>query len=138
MTIDDEVPQRVFGVVLPVAPLVRDLRIELEGEDDTIAVIVELTVGEDVERLALLKGIDAYEENAVLSLGWLSSDWSTLGRDIDVRFDLPAGSGAPISTLLSRVGEVAVVGARSKGILGVVELQEELRGVLESYATSPA
>lgn len=138
MTIDDEVPQRVFGAVLPVAPLVRDLRIELEGEDDTIAVIAELTVGDDAERLTLLKGIDSYEENAVLSLGWRSSDWSTLSNDIDARFDLPAGSGAPITTLLSRVGEVAVVSARSKGILGIVELQEELRGVLERFATSAA
>ena len=59
------------------------------------------------ERLTLLKGIDSYEENAVLSLGWRSSDWSTLSNDIDARFDLPAGSGAPITTLLSRVGEVA-------------------------------
>lgn len=28
---EDRVPQRVFGAVLPVAPLVRDLRINLEG-----------------------------------------------------------------------------------------------------------
>ncbi|MDN6301978.1 MAG: hypothetical protein L0J57_02855 [Brachybacterium sp.] len=138
MVTEDRVPQRVFGAVLPVAPLVRDLRIELKGEDDTIGVSADLQVGEETQRLALLKGIDAYEGNGVISLGMSSSDWASLGRDIDTRFNLPAGAGEPIATLFSRIGEVAIVAARSGGIIAVVELQEELRGVLETYATSAA
>ncbi|GAB4097642.1 hypothetical protein GCM10028787_31170 [Brachybacterium horti] len=138
MTIEDQVPQRVFGAVLPVAPLVRDLQIDLKGEDETLSVRMDLQVGEARERLTLLKGVLAYEGNGVLSLGWQTTHWETLGQDIDAHFDLPAGTGEPIATLLSRIGEVAIVAAQSKGILGVVELQEELRGVLEAFATSAA
>ena len=137
MAIEDRVPQRVFGAVLPVAPLVRDLTIRLEGEDDTIGLTATLQVGESSTRISVLKGITAYEGNGVIALGFKPSDWWFLGRDIDARFALPAGTGEPISTLFSRISEVAVVAARSRGILGVIELQEELRGVLRSSRRAP-
>jgi hypothetical protein len=85
-----------------------------------------------------MKGIYAYEGNGVINLGFKPSDWWFLGRDIDAWFALPAGTGEPIATLFDRIGEVALVAARSRGILGVIELQEELRGVLEKFATSAA
>lgn len=97
-----------------------------------------LQVGEHTQRLSLLKGVYGYEGNGVLHLGWKTTYFDTLGADIDARFDLPAGTGEPIATLFTRIGEVGIVAAQSKGILGVVELQEELRGILEKFATSPA
>ena len=138
MAIEDRVPQRVFGAVLPVAPLVRDLTIRLEGEDDTVGITATLQVGESTTSLSVLKGITAYEGNGVVTLGFTPSDWWFLGRDVDARFALPDGTAEPIATLFSRIGEVAVVAAQSRGILGVIELQEELRGVLEKFATSAA
>lgn len=138
MAIEDRVPQRVFGAVLPVAPLVRDLTIRLEGEDDTLGITATLQVGESTTSLSVLKGLTAYEGNGVITLGFNPSDWWFLGRDIDARFALPAGTGDPIATLFSRISEVSVVAAQGRGILGVIELQEELRGVLEKFATSAA
>lgn len=136
MTIDDEVPQRCCGVRLPVAPLVRNLKVKLDGEDDVVDIVVDLQVGAQSKRLLVCKGVNSYEGNGVLTLGWITTHWSTLGRDIERVFALPEGPGAQIATLMSRISEVVVLAVKSRGILGAIEIEAELRGVLEGFAMS--
>lgn len=134
MVYKDEVPQRCFGVVLPVAPLVRNLTIDLIGEDDLLTIWADLQMGEQSARLAVMRPVGSYEGDGTPGLDWHYSTWQSLGGDIDARFGLPAGTGDGLATLWSRITEVSDLAAQEGGLLSVIELQAELRHVLETFA----
>lgn len=127
------VPARVFGVALPVAPILSDLRL-LVLDGGGFQVTADATFFDHTVKVRMSRLPNSPAELGTASIDLRPASYAFLARDLEREFALERGQCKPIREVLHRCLEMAEVMWKTEEQLGVITIEEEVRHALGVFA----